>query len=164
MIHWLTPLFSAVALEDIARFARLAEPMTKEAGQVIVDALQPVRHIYVVRSGTAHLVLDGAVVETLGSRQSFGETALFGEERSPVSLRAATQTALFRFPLSLVADLIAENPDVLSFLVLDLHTRLSALYGRLSAATMRAVEDNAASPEQRVSFRPPPVTSVPAAF
>jgi CRP-like cAMP-binding protein len=156
-----TPLFSAVPLEDIARFARLAEPVTKKAGQGIVDALEPVRHVYIVRSGIAHLVLDGAVVETLGSRQSFGDTALFGEERSPVSLRAATETVLLRFPLSLVADLIAENPDVLGFLVLDLQTRLSALYGRVSAATTCATANTAR--EQRVDhFRPSPVTEVPA--
>ncbi len=158
-----TPLFSAVALEDITRLAQLAETVTKGPGEVIVNALEPVRHIHILRSGTAHLVLDGATVETLEAHRSFGEMALFGEELPRVSLRAATETVLVRFPLSLFADLVAENPDVLSPLVLDLNTRINALYGRLSAANRVAPTSNTTNTEQRAKSGLSPIAGVAAA-
>jgi hypothetical protein len=37
-----------------------------------------------------------------------------------------------RIPVSIVADLIAENPDVLGSLLLDVHLRLSALHSRMA--------------------------------
>ena len=45
---------------------------------------------------------------------------------------------LLRFPISIVADLVAENPDVLASLLFDLHMRLNTLHGRLATAEGRA--------------------------
>lgn len=127
-----TPLFSAVAMEDIARFARLAEPLPRAADEAIVEAHEPIRHVYVIRSGTVDIGFAGRTVETLGPRQSFGESALFGEDRPAVSFRAASAALLLRFSVSIVSDLVAENPDVLGSLLLDIHLRLSALHGRMA--------------------------------
>jgi hypothetical protein len=126
-----TPLFRAVALEDIARIARVAEPMSGIEGEAIADANAPIRHIYVIRDGHVELLLNGKAVEIAGPGACFGESAVFGEERHAISYRTASPFVLLRFPISVVSDLVAENPDVLGQLALDLSRRLKELRAKL---------------------------------
>jgi hypothetical protein len=79
-----TPLFRSVPLEDIARVARLAEPVSKDQGETIAEAQDPVRHVYVVRNGAIELRLNDMAVEIAGPGASIGECAVFGEERHAV--------------------------------------------------------------------------------
>lgn len=127
-----TPLFRSVPLEDIARVARLAQPVAVEQGDTIADADDPVRHIYVVRNGAIELRLNGVGVEVAAAGASIGEAAVFGEERHVVSARAASPALLLRFPISIIADLVAENPEVLGPVALDLSARLNRLRARLA--------------------------------
>jgi hypothetical protein len=131
-----TPLFRSVPLEDIARVARLAEPVSKDQGETIADAQDPVRHVYVVRNGAIELRLNDMAVEIAGPGASIGECAVFGEERHAVTFRAASPSLLLRFPISIIADLVAENPEVLGPLALDLSARLNRLRARLAAQPM----------------------------
>lgn len=128
-----TPLFRAVPLEDIARAAQLAEPISRAKGETIADADEPVLHVYVVREGSVELRLNDMAVEVAGPGACIGEDAVFGEERHAVGSRAAALSLLLRFPVSIIADLVAENPDVLGCLALDLSSRLHRLRARLAA-------------------------------
>lgn len=128
-------LFRAIPLEDIARVIRLAEPVAPGEGDWITRAGDPLHHIYIVRSGTVEVRLDDAVVETLGRADCFGEGAVFGEERHAASFRAGTPLLLLRFPASIIADLVAENPEALGLIALDLSMRLNRLRGQLAAAS-----------------------------
>ncbi|MFO1154836.1 MAG: cyclic nucleotide-binding domain-containing protein [Rhodospirillales bacterium] len=129
-----TPLFGAIPLEDIARIAGLAEPVFLGAGETITEADEMVRHVSVVRTGTVELRIEGRSIETIGPGSCIGESAVFGEERHPAGLRAASAVSLLRFPLSLVADLVAEYPEALAPLALDLLRRMTRLRTRLAAA------------------------------
>lgn len=128
-----TPLFCAVPLEEIARAARLAETISTAKGETIVDANEPVPHVYVVREGSVELRLNDMAIELAGPGACIGEGAVLGEERHAVSSRAAAPSLLLRFPISIIADLVAENPDVLGSLALDLSSRLHRLRARLAA-------------------------------
>ncbi len=130
-----TSLFRAIPLEDVARVVRLAEPLAPGEGDWIAQADDALHHIYVVRSGTVEVRLDGATVETLGRAASFGEGAVFGEERHAASFRAGSPVLLLRFPASMIADLVAENPEALGLIALDLSARLNRLRGQLAAAS-----------------------------
>ena len=129
-----TPLFGAIPLEDIARIAGLAEPVFVAAGERIVDAEDAVRHVFVVRSGTVEVRIDDRTIETIGAGASIGETAVFGEERHATAMRAASAVSLLRFPISIIADLIAEYPEALAPLALDLVRRMNRLRAKLAAA------------------------------
>lgn len=129
------PLFRAVPLEDIARVARIAETMSRDEGELIADAKEPVRHVCVIRSGTVDLRLNDTLVETIGPGASIGEAAIFGDDRHAVSFRAASPLTLLRFPIGIIADLVAENPDVLGSLARDLSARLSHLHARMATAS-----------------------------
>ncbi|MFO1146082.1 MAG: cyclic nucleotide-binding domain-containing protein [Rhodospirillales bacterium] len=129
-----TPLFRAIPLEDIARIARLAEQVSLGEGEPIVDAGDPIRHLWVVHSGTVQLRLDDRPVEVVRSGATFGEAAVFGEDRHAAAFRAASRVALLRFPISIIADLVAEYPEVLALLALDLSSRLNRLRLQLAAS------------------------------
>lgn len=131
-----TPLFRAVRLEDIARVARLAEPVSKAEGETIAAAEDPVMHVYVVRTGAVELRLNDMAVETAGPGACIGECAVLGEERHAATFRATSPSLLLRFPISIIADL-AENPEVLGPLAMDLSTRLNRLRARLAAQPPR---------------------------
>jgi len=128
-------LFRAIPLEDIARVTRLGEPVAPGEGDWIARSGDPLHHIFIVRSGTIEVRLDDAVVETLGRAACFGEGAVFGEDRHAASFRAGTPVLLLRFPASIIADLVAENPEALGLIAFDLSKRLNRLRGQLAAAT-----------------------------
>ncbi|QNT68689.1 Crp/Fnr family transcriptional regulator [Defluviicoccus vanus] len=129
-----TPLFRAIPLEDIARIARLAEAVAAAEGEVLAEAEAPIRYVYVIRSGTVALRFNDRTVEVVGPGASFGESAVFGEDRHAVAFRAASPSLLLRFPISMIADLVAENPEMLGPLAFDLSTRLNRLRTTLAAA------------------------------
>ena len=128
------PLFRVIPLEDIARVARIAESLTGEAGETIIEADHLIGHVYIIRSGSADVQLNGRTAETIGAGTSFGETAVFGEERHAATVRAASSLSLLRFPISIITDLAAENPEILGPLALDLSHRLNHLRARLAGA------------------------------
>ncbi len=129
-----TPLFCAIPLEDIARIAGLAESVYLAEGERIVDAEETVRHVFVVRSGSVDIRIGDRTMESIGAGACIGEAAVFGEERHSVSMRAATAVSLLRFPISIIADLVAEYPEALAPLALDLVRRMNELRTRLAAA------------------------------
>lgn len=145
-----TPLFEAIPLEDIARIAGLAEPVFAAAGERIADAGDLVRHVFVIRSGSVHIRLGERTIESIGAGASIGELALFGDARHPVGTCAAGAVSLLRFPVSIIADLIAEYPEALAPIALDLGRQMNRLRTRLAAQPDAAVSPSpTAAPDGR---------------
>lgn len=128
-----TPLFRCVPMEDIARVARLAEPVAVNTGEIIANAGDRVRHVFVIRSGAVEVRLNDTAVEIYGASACIGGSAAFGEDRHLATFCAASYSLLLRFPISIITDLVAENPEVLGPVALDLSTRLNRLRARLAA-------------------------------
>ena len=63
---------------------------------------------------------------------SVGEHAIFGDTRHEVSARAAADSLLLRFPVSIISDLVAEHPQSLGPVVGDLVRRVNLLHARLA--------------------------------
>ena len=135
-----TPLFCAIALEDIARIAKTAESLSCREGEPLTAAGDAVSHIFIIRNGSIELLVDGTPVEKLGSGAAIGEAALFGNGQHPFSSRAAENASLLRFQLSRVSDLVAENPEALAPLALDLTRRLNTMLVKQAAADCRSAE------------------------
>ena len=159
-----TALFRAIPLEDIARIAGLAEPVFRAEGERIVDADDAVRHVYLVRTGTVDIRVDDRTMETIGPGSSIGEAAVFGEERHAVSMRAASAVSLLRFPISIIADLVAEYPEALAPLALDLVRRMNHLRARLAAAHGLASETIAGPSETPGLAALPPAAAAAVRF
>ena len=125
-------LFRAVSFEDIARIADKTETVAVAQGDVLFDGGESITHVYIVRSGSIELSRDGMTVEIMKAGASVGEHAIFGDARHEVSARAAAESLLLRFPVSIVSDLVAENPQSLGPVVGDLVRRVNLLHARLA--------------------------------
>ena len=131
------PLFREVSFEDIARIVDKTETVAVAQGEVVFDGGESITHIYIVRSGSIELYRGGMTVEIMVAGASVGEHAIFGDARHEVSARAAVESLLLRFPVSIISDLFAENPQSLGPMVGDLMRRVNLLHARLAESVRR---------------------------
>ena len=138
------PLFQALTLEEVGFLAERAETETPSAGTSLFEAGEPIRHLSVIRAGTAELRIDGVPVDRIGAGAAFGETAFLEGASHPLSGVAATDMVVLRFHRALIADLVAEHPMALPPLLADWQRRLARLYGRLAEQAAPAPARNGA--------------------
>ena len=146
------PIFRALSFEDIARVADKTETVSLPEGEVLLHAGGPITHIHVVRSGSIELSKNGMIVDIMKAGTSIGEHAIFGHTQYEISARAAAKgrertptraptaaddCSLLRFPVGVLADLVAEHPQSLGPIAIDLIRRVHLLYAYL--AEMRGV-------------------------
>ena len=81
------------------------------AGDVIFSQGDPGDVLYVIRSGTVTLTLDGQTVETLGENSMFGEMALINADwHRSTTATATTDVELVPVDLKLFRHLVAHTP------------------------------------------------------
>jgi Cyclic nucleotide-binding domain len=131
------PLFREMSFEDVARIADKTERVAVAQGEVLFEGGESITHVHIVRSGRIELYRDGMTVEVMVAGASVGEHAIFGNARQEVSARAATESLLLRLPVSIISDLVAENPQSLGPVVGDLMRRVNLLHARLASLVRR---------------------------
>ena len=131
------PLFREMSFEDIARIADKTETVAVAEGEVLFEGGESITHVHIVRSGRIELSRDGMTVEIMVAGESVGEHAIFGNARQEVSARAAAESLLLRLPVSIISDLVAENPQSLGPVVGDLMRRVNLLHARLASLVRR---------------------------
>lgn len=94
-------------LDDIAPFQ-----VSCKAGATVFAKGDATRDLYVIDEGTIELVLDGAVVATLGPGDFFGEQAFFHAGARDVGAKAKTASRLFRLDPPTFEQLLAEAPEI----------------------------------------------------
>lgn len=122
------PLFRALSFEDIARVADKTETVSLPEGHVLFHAGESITHIHVVRTASVELSKNGMIVDIMKAGTSIGEQAIFGHTQHEVSARAAADCLLLRFPVGVLADLVAEHPESLGPITIDLIRRVHLLY------------------------------------
>ncbi len=122
--------FRSLSFEEIAALAERGELVTPMAGQVLAEEGEAVRHLFVVLEGSVRLVARGATLATLGAGETVGETAYDPAARHGASLLAGRGTRLLRFGQAAIADLVAEQPQVLRDVCLSLEDRLGRALAR----------------------------------
>jgi CRP-like cAMP-binding protein len=140
------PLFRALSFEDIARVANMTETVSVAEGEVLFRSGEPVTHIHVVRSGSIELVRNGMIVDILKSGMSIGEYAIFGHPQHEVSAEASADCLLLRFPVGLLADIVAEHPHSLGPIAGDLIRRVHLLYTYLAEMRKIPAQDPPVAP------------------
>ena len=144
------PLFRALCFEDIARIAEKTETVSIPEGQALFEAGASITHVHVLRAGKIELSSNGMIVDVLKAGTSIGEHAIFGHAEHEVFARAAEDCLLLRFPVGLLADVVAEHPQSLGPITSDLIRRLHKLYAYL-AETRKVPGQSPAIPTQTVA-------------
>jgi len=75
------PLFEGLTLDQRAAVAGSCEQLVVEAGSTLVQEGDFGYGMFAITSGTAEVIIDGAVVRTLGRGDMFGEIAVLSGGR-----------------------------------------------------------------------------------
>jgi hypothetical protein len=94
-------------LDDVAPFL-----VNCKAGATVFAKGDATRDLYVIEDGSVELVLDGAVLATLGPGDYFGEQAFFHGGARDLQARAATASRLVRLDQATFEQLVGEAPEI----------------------------------------------------
>jgi CRP-like cAMP-binding protein len=88
------PLFAGLTLDQRASVASACDELSVEAGSTLVQEGDFGYGVFAITSGTADVIIDGAVVRTLGPGDMFGEIAVLSGGRRTATVVAATDMTL----------------------------------------------------------------------
>jgi len=110
------PLFGELSGEQLGRIATACEELEIEDGTVLLREGDFGHAVFAIRSGTADVIRDGAVVNTLGPGDYFGEIAVMSGGRRSASVVATSPLRLVTIFNRDIWRLEREAPEVASIL------------------------------------------------
>jgi CRP-like cAMP-binding protein len=114
--HRLRPLsfLSGLAEESLAAMARQLVPVTKKAGEYIVEEGQSSEALFIIESGQLYLHSseEGGDFSELGAGETFGEMAVLTGKPHARSVQAASDVVLWALPSAEFDALAEECPDI----------------------------------------------------
>ena len=118
------PLFAGLTLDQRASVAGSCDELVTEAGSTLVQEGDFGYGMFAITSGTADVIIDGAVVRTLGPGDMFGEIAVLSGGRRTATLIAATDMTLITVLNRELWRLERESPEIASALRATIAERL----------------------------------------
>lgn len=118
------PLFAGLTLDQRASVAGSCDELVTEAGSTLVQEGDFGYGMFAITSGTADVIIDGAVVRTLGPGDMFGEIAVLSGGRRTATLIAATDMTLITVLNRDLWRLERESPEIASALRATIAERL----------------------------------------
>lgn len=110
------PLFAGLTLDQRASVAGVCDELEVEAGTVLVHEGDFGHAVFAITSGTADIVHDGVVVNTLGPGDYFGEVAVMSGGRRSASVVATSPLTLVTIFNREIWRLERDAPDVAALL------------------------------------------------
>jgi CBS domain-containing protein len=93
------PPYDRLEAAELERLARAVEIERFARGGVIVAAdSEPLRHLWVIRSGSVEILDRGRIVDLLGEGDTFGHVSVLSGLPPALSARAAEETVCYRLP------------------------------------------------------------------
>jgi CRP-like cAMP-binding protein len=126
-------LFSALAGEDLAEIAVIAEEIERDAGETIVVEGEPGDALYFVLDGRVRVHRGDTAVAELGAREVFGEMALLDAAPRSASVSALTDVTLLAIGRDDFDDIMRDRPEVAIGVIKVLVRRLRAATAAASA-------------------------------
>ena len=106
------PLFRGLSKKDAKHVASLMTPVEVKEGRVLARQGDVGREFFVIREGHAVVERDGAVVNTLGPGDWFGEIALLDNARRAATVTAKTDMQLEVLTRTEFSELLDTAPGV----------------------------------------------------
>jgi len=126
-------LFSALAGEDLAEIAVIAEEIERDAGETLVVEGEPGDTLYFVLDGRVRVHRGDQPVAELGAREVFGEMALLDPAPRSASVSALTDVTLLAIGREDFDDIMRDRPEVAIGVIKVLVRRLRAAIAAASA-------------------------------
>ncbi len=120
------PLFAGLTLDQRASVAGSCEELAVDAGSTLVQEGDFGYGMFAITSGTADVIIDGAVVRTLGPGDMFGEIAVLSGGRRTATVVAATDMTLITVLNRDLWRLERESPEIATALRATIAERLGA--------------------------------------
>ena len=120
------PLFADLTLDQRASVASVCDTLEVDEGTVLVRAGDFGHAVFAIRSGTADVVLDDVVINTLGPGDYFGEIAVMSGGRRSASVVATSRLTLVTIFNREIWRLEREAPEVATALRDTIATRIDA--------------------------------------
>ncbi len=118
------PLFAELTLDQQASVAGACDELSVEAGSTLVQEGDFGFGLFAITSGTADVVIEGAVVRTLGPGDMFGEIAVLSGGRRTATVIAATDMTLITVLNRDMWRLERESPEIATALRATIAERL----------------------------------------
>jgi voltage-gated potassium channel len=118
------PLFEGLTLDQRAAVASSCEELVVEAGSTLVQEGDFGYGMFAITSGKAEVIIDGAVVRTLGRGDMFGEIAVLSGGRRTATVVAATDMTLITVLNRDMWRLERESPEIATALRATIAERL----------------------------------------
>ena len=148
------PPFDALDAGELARIAATTETEVSPRGKAIFpQGAGPVEHVWVVRSGSVEVILDGRVLDLLGPGELFGHASMISGLPTGFEARAAEDTVCYRIPAEVIRPLLA-HPDVLRFVARSIVAR-AVPAPPADQVLVRVHISSSARPGRRQARRPP---------
>jgi CRP-like cAMP-binding protein len=105
---------SSLTDESLTAIAHRLTPMEKKEGELVVEAGQPPKALFIVESGHLHLHSseEGGDFSELGPGETFGEMAVLTGKPHAHSAQAATDVILWALPAADFETLAEQHPDI----------------------------------------------------
>ncbi len=123
------PLFATLSKKHLRALAGLVTPVDVAAGREFMREGEVGREFFVVISGEAKILRDGAVVATRGPGNFFGEIALLLDQPRTASVIADTDMSLEVIERRDFKAFLGEHPELYEPLLAAAAERLAALEG-----------------------------------
>ena len=118
------PLFAGLTLDQRASVAGACDELSVEARSTLVQEGDFGYGMFAITSGTADVVIEGAVVRTLGPGDMFGEIAVLSGGRRTATVIAATDMTLITVLNRDMWRLERESPEIATALRATIAERL----------------------------------------
>ena len=125
-------LFSRIPGEELAQIAAIAQEVTFENGELVIQEGEPGDSLYLIVDGEVMVHKLGQNITRLGQRESFGEMSLIDNEPRSASVTAVSDTTCLKIERDDFFDLMTENPEIAQGIILVLTERLREADRKLS--------------------------------
>jgi CRP-like cAMP-binding protein len=132
------PLFNPLSFESIARASAASDCIMLPPGVSLPTSSGPAQHVYVLRDGHMEVLAGGCAVDVLEPGAFWGVGAVIGDNEGDNAARAVSKCDLIRFPTSVIADLAAENPQMLRIMLRETHRMQRAAHLRLAGEQIKS--------------------------
>jgi CRP/FNR family cyclic AMP-dependent transcriptional regulator len=126
---WLArvPLFAGISGESMARLAEVAGEQQFPAGSYIVRQGQIGTGLYIIMSGSAHVIRGSEELAVLGEGDFFGELAVVDQQPRMASVQAETAVTCLALASWDLLDLLERDPQLSLNLIKALAERLRSV-------------------------------------